>query len=294
MKLQLLPRRHRPMAARPGSWSLVLPIVIALAPAAALAEIPEKLALQIYAESGAEQQLADSAADFPKAISDAMRESEQPPPFTTEQIEGAARRAYDVSVTAKVVIEKLRTTLDKRDAKKVLAWLGSPLGKRITALEVAMGSADAEAAMESYMESLDQHPPAEERMALVHRLDDALRVSEGAVKVYTNMSVAIAVGVLDASPYVNEDAVRRLKESIAEKNPQIAESVRQQVLATLLYSYREVGDADLERYIEFGQSPSGKRYQDAMIEGIDRALTLAGVRFGRELSGLTPLEKSNT
>jgi hypothetical protein len=267
-------------------------VLCALAPAGARAEISEKLAQQIYAESGAERQLADSAADFPKAISDAMQGSEKPLPFAPEQIEAAARRAYDVSITARVVIDKLRTTLTGQDAKNVRAWLGSPLGRRITALEVAMGSPDADAAMQAYAESLHEHPPAEERMTLVHRLDEALRVTEGAVKVYTNMSVAIAVGVLDASPYTDEDAVRKLKESIEEKNPEIAESVRQQVLLTLLYSYREVSDADLQRYIAFGQSPSGKRYQDAMIEGIDRALTVAGVRFGRELSNLTPLEKS--
>lgn len=259
-----------------------------LAPTLAGAGIDESLAREIYVQSGAKQQLEDAGAQFPLTIREAAEQSKRKLPFSADELEHAARRAYDVATTEKVVIAELQSRLEDADAQEVLQWLRGKIGKRLTALEIEVGRPEVQAQMAKYAQTLSSNPPPEERLELIQALDQALRVTDSATRMMMNMSLAIGIGVLDTAPYVDEQAVTKMRESIEAERPSMAETVGPAMFVMLLYAYRDVSDADLNRYIEFAVSPAGDRYQRAMTDGLDRALTVSGLRLGQELSNLVP------
>lgn len=256
------------------------------APMLAAAGIDESLAREIYVQSGAKQQLADAGAQFPVTIREAAEQSDRQLPFSHDELEDAARRAYDVAATEKVVIAELQSQLEAADAQEVLRWLRGTTGKRFTALEIDVGRPEVQAQMAKYAQTLSRNPPPEERLELIQSLDRALRVTDGASRMMMNMNLGIGIGMLDTAPYVDEQAVRKMRESIEAERPRMVETVGPAMFVMLLYAYRDVSDTDLNRYIEFAVSPAGDRYQRAMTDGLDRALTVSGMRLGQELSSL--------
>jgi hypothetical protein len=258
------------------------------AAAPAMAEIDEDLARQLFVESGAQQQLVDVGAQWPDTIRDALANQEQPVPFSPEDIESAARRAYDVALTEEVVIGEIRTQLDAKAAKDVLTWLRGRTGRRFTQLEVESSRQSAQAEIDKYAETLSAHPPPEKRLELIHSLDTALRITESATEMMMNMSIAIGIGMLEGKPFIDEDDIADMRDKVEEERPKMAARVGPAMFVMLLYSYRNVSDRDLERYIEFASSPAAARFQRAISEGLDRALTKSGMRLGQELSKLVP------
>jgi hypothetical protein len=262
-------------------------LLASLAPATARAAIDETVARQIYVESGARQQLADVGAQFPQEIRSSAEQSERTLPFTADEMEEAARGAYSTEATEKLVIAELQSQLQPADADEVLRWLRGDVGRRFTALEIEAGRAEAQAKMQAYAQSLMNNPPPESRQAIFESLQDALHTTEGATQLLMNMNLAIGIGFLDGGPEIDEAAIRKLRDTLETDRARMTTEVGPLMLVVLMYSYRDVPDADLQRYIDFARSPAGDRYHRAMIDGMDRALSAAGVRLGQELSRLS-------
>ncbi|OGL02427.1 MAG: hypothetical protein A3E31_10405 [Candidatus Rokubacteria bacterium RIFCSPHIGHO2_12_FULL_73_22] len=156
----------------------------------------------------------------------------------------------------------------RSDAAKLaaaLAWYRSPVGRRITELEVAFSrSSGTEREIERYVGRLQQSPPARERLALVQRLDAAGRATETSLDV----SIAIIRSLASAvDPYL--PAERRLSRSqlesrIRQVRAQVFEQVRRLSFVMMLFIYRDVSDADLARYVAFAESEPGQWYVSAV------------------------------
>lgn len=174
-----------------------------------------------------------------------------------------------------------RITADQ--VKEIIDWLESPLGARLTKLENVAASPDYQQQLEAYVATLRENRPASGRIELLRDLDRAARITESGIEVVLHMQLALVVAMVETLPEQQRPSVSELLQSLESERSSIEQMLKQVSLSSLLFTYRDVGDADLRRYIRFLDSQTGRVYQSSVMEGLDKALIQAVLRWGNDV-----------
>ena len=174
--------------------------------------------------------------------------------------------------------------LTAADAKFVLDWLDSPLGRKCTALESAAAAPDALDAMQTYAQKLQQSPPSKARTALLDELATAVKAVDNAVEIVMNTQLAVAAGMMAAMPAEQQKPLGVIHDQLEQLRPQITAAVQSQTALAFLYTYQALSEDEIRRYLTFARSSEGKRYHAAAAEGIEQALTAGSLKLGGMIS----------
>jgi hypothetical protein len=190
-----------------------------------------------------------------------------------------AGRPFQRSPLVATVVTVSARALDDKRTPELLAWLNSPLPRRILRLELDSLAKVREGGAEPRDFSLSQLPV--ERITLLHRLDDSAGITRlgGEVDQALRDAVYDVVSPLLSASERNREADRRDRE---RRYPQSNEQYRFEMVTWMLRTYQNVPDTDLEKYVRFYESPLG-----AWFTGIYRASVLEAIheaaRQGPEL-----------
>ena len=186
--------------------------------------------------------------------------------------------------------QSLARHLDQERTRLLLAWLRSPLSQRIVALESASSSPDRQNELAAFINQLPSTPPTAARLALIHRLERAGEVTDSSA---TMMAAAVAALRRTVTPFVSPGVMAKDGADGQQAGPAIDEGYRLRIMTSLLFTYRDLGDADLGRYVSVLESPTGRWFTQvsrsaflASLETPDqrerpRADTTAGQRRAR-------------
>lgn len=144
-----------------------------------------------------------------------------------------------------VMHHTLARSLEAERARALLAWLRTPLSQRIVSFESAWPTPERQIELTSFVNDLTATPPSPARLALVHRLERAKEVGHGSALVLA------AAGT----------ALERSLTSGQTSPPVVAtmdESTRFRTMTSLLFTYRELSDTELARYVTFLETPTGR------------------------------------
>jgi Uncharacterized protein conserved in bacteria (DUF2059) len=249
-------------------WSAV-----ALAAPATPAAIDELLH-----KSGLWEQLAAIGPQLQQGINDSAVQEKMP----DDQSLAAMRRAFGVAYGP----ERLRAAMARALAKEItaedtaaaLAWLATDLGKRVTRLEEDA----SKAAVPDRAAEIAAALPAERR-ELYLRMARATHTGEVGATIMINVTYGLVRGARLASPGTPMQDPEQLLGAMQATRAKLVAMVEEQSLGTSAVAYGTLSDADLLRYIEFAESPVGRRYHAATSLALDRALTDAAVEAGRLL-----------
>jgi hypothetical protein len=171
----------------------------------------------------------------------------------------AVAEAFEPHELRRAAARHLARRLDRSRGEAALAWLRSPLARRLLEMENAAAGADAAEARSKFVDALPVAPPPPARLALMHRLDRALELSASALELIEAMedTVTRATG-----PLIGRRPGRRDHAHRAWRD----ERARMQAMASALFTYRTLPDAELARYVAFAESPTG-RWLAAMQRG---------------------------
>jgi hypothetical protein len=171
---------------------------------------------------------------------------------------------------------------DGRKLAEALEWYGSPLGKRITGLELAALVGGAHAS------ELENIRPTSRRLELLQRLD----VGGGASETTVDVTLVIVRNMVRAFQPVLPTAVRlsrdQLEDNIAQVRSRMLDQIRQACLVTMLFAYRELSDEELDRYVQFVDSESGQWYMSLMNSALLTAVDRAAEATAAELETAVP------
>jgi hypothetical protein len=202
-------------------------------------------------------------------------------------------QAFNANQIERLVTAKVSKELPKATAGKIVAWLHSDLGRKITALE-ERGWASSVKQIEPVMaqlEKLDLDKPEKDapqmvRLKLIRRLDHSTNATETLV----DLSEASAFGaatVLDASRPIDQRlGVDRVRVQIDQDRPNLRIRSQRITAATFLVTYQTLSDAELERYAEFLESDPGRDYLATAHDALKDALYEASETMNRSLSAL--------
>ena len=266
------------------SAGVCLALILVLAVAARAEDGGPELAREVYARSGLPGQIEHQAGSLRAEYDAAMAAVplQQPvPPLLRDNLDRLLARAFDPATFAEVIVAELNAALDAGDMQALLRWLDSDTGRLFTRLEERAATPEGQAAMDAFTDRLGVEPLAEGRVELLERLDELTGATEAAIDMTLNTLIGVAIASAAVSLQGSPHELDRIIAYIELSRSQVAAEVAPAMLIGMLYTYRDVSDAELEAYLGFASSGAGHRYRLALqIEApglpADQASHLAG------------------
>jgi hypothetical protein len=201
------------------------------------------------------------------------------PPEFRDQLKKSALEALSVSRLLPVYERSFSTGMDNVTLTAVSDWYKTALGAKIIHIETGEnGPPD---------ENFLKRPVSPGRSTLIEELDRQTQNTERAVAAITSLSRALITGMLQNSwlPQQTRDAfLSGYEQAFASAmTPRIAASIR----TSNLFVYRSLSDEELDEYIAFLSTPSGRKYTRVTWEAMQAAMKKggadAGIAFGQIL-----------
>lgn len=182
---------------------------------------------------------------------------------------------------ARIRIEFERN-LDSSKLARALAWYDSPLGKRITGLELAASNGPDAVA------DLEKNLPSPRRLLFVERLDTGGGASETTVDVTMAIVRSLTRAFQPALPAVARLSPGQLDDQFARARNRTLEKIRDACLVNMLVAYRSLSDHELEQHVQFVESEAGQWYVSLMNGALLTAVDVAAEATAAELVTAVP------
>ena len=205
-------------------------------------------------------------------------------------LERIVARTFDQEVILRGVREEFARGLDRAKLESKLAWLRSPLGHRIAALEMATAEPDHERRMAAWALTLKASPPGERRLELIERLDWVAGASVVSVDVAAALSSSVARAIALHTPPDRRTSRRQIESQAEEMRASAAGPMRKAAALSMLYTYRALGDDELERYVEFESTEAGRWYNALLRRALLASLTRAFDETAQAMFAAVPPE----
>jgi len=160
-----------------------------------------------------------------------------------------------------------------QNIRLVVQWYQSVLGKKILRLENEANEPSTRLAMERFTRKLRESPPSKLRMRLVKRIEHAANITEAAKTLFLEY-------VRLVHPFNKRVDTKEHYKNLKVLKGNIAKHIRKVVLRRMLFSYREIKNKDLEKYVKFLGSPAGQWFSQAKLNGLNKGIKKASYNAG--------------
>lgn len=238
---------------------------------------------QLIEKSGIDRAIKELPAAFLASVEQLKQQMTVEDTFV-EAWNAAIPVAYNSDKILKTITDGLNNVFSEEEQRQLLTHYDSPLGKRIVQLEVAANNAEAQAKIMDYANKIKENPGNHaERLPLYEALDEASRSTDTFVTIALNTALAMQIGMLSqgTSP---APAIEDVKAELEKQRGLLAGQLRELVTVAFAYTYRDLSTADLQTYIEFANSPAGKKFFLVFSKLFAGALTQAADVLGEELA----------
>jgi len=261
---------------------LLLGIAATLALPQAPAQGDEALALarQLVLRSGMATQLYAIPIQFEHS---AAQHRGRVPAQAITLVTRAGKEAFQPAKLHEEVVRSVAAKMSQAGMRDALEWLESAPGGRITAVEEAAATSVSQATMTRYLDGLRTQPPSQQRVKLIGDVMSVANVVESSAGALEAITLGIAVGFDAMQPLEQQAGADVLQLRLRKSNlrAELLANLDAALPALMLYTYREVSDADLSAYVEFMQTPAGAEYTRVGLGAIEEALVRGSFRMGQ-------------
>lgn len=205
------------------------------------------------------------------------------------QSDAAAQNQMHAALTAalsevqgnSLALSYLTNDADASAMQKILAFLESPLGKRIIDAENVMNSPEGQAQLQQFAAQLAKNPPPAARAKLLNGLRDALQLEQLMIGMTRDIYFSTIEIAREIKPEQAQGMEQIFQSQWAQMESMLSAQMMQMATASVYYTYRDLSDQDLVDYTAFMQSADGKAYLNMGMDITHRyvsALTSAFIR----------------
>ena len=213
--------------------------------------------------------------------------------FLRGRLSGQDRVTIDRIVSERFAAEALyarirlefERDLDAAKLARVLAWFDSPLGRRITGLQLAALVSDDGL---DAVADLDNDRPSPRRLGLIERLDTGGSASETTVDVTMAIVRSLARAFQPVMPAVARLSRGQLEEEFVRARNRTLEQIRYAYLVSMLSAYRSLSEQELDQYVQFVESEAGQWYMSVTNSTLLTAVDVAAEATAAELVTAVP------
>lgn len=240
---------------------------------------------ELYVKSGMKDQLAQMAPAMDMGFQQvAQTKGKDIDQKMMSSIRTAMMDAYAPQNLEKDALGHISKNLKKKDINKVMGWLESDLGKKITQLEKDASTPQAQQQLMAYAQSLQKTQPSEQRIGQVVLLMNATKAAESATEIALGTQKAVMSAMFSSMPQAEAGMTQMIIGQLEAQRPKLLESMQNQVLVTFLFTYRSLTDKELGQYVGFASTKSGRKYHKVMMEALTLALSNAGTQLGKNMA----------
>lgn len=245
---------------------------------------------EILVKSGANEQLAHIAQtaqmSYEKAADERDESLKQQPQALRERIKKLIGEAFAPSKLKEAIGKELEAKLSQAELLAIVKWLDTPLIKKCTQLEITAATPEASEEIDAYTIQLKRIPASAGRMKLARRFDSVQHATKSTATVILGMQLASISALVAMLPPEKQVPFAELVQVAEKQRPALEVSMRPLVTAQILYTYRSLSNAELNRYVrEIGTGP-GKRFYDVSQTAYEKALIEASARSSRSIVDL--------
>jgi hypothetical protein len=206
----------------------------------------------------------------------------------TAALEQILARHFDADRLYAQVRAEFTRRADTRKLADVAEWLRSPLGQKITALEVAATLETDAARRASAFTPGGRGGPSPVRVALVERIDWTAGITDGSLESMLAVARAMALAMNRARPPDERQTSAQIERQIQELRGQTRARLAQSTVALMLYEYRSLDDDELQQYADFLGSDAGRWYTSTMSKAMNRTVAVAAQRTATDVIRAIP------
>lgn len=249
-----------------------------------------KSANELYTKSGLEKQMRDIGpallAGYLNNYSKSRRHTARDKKIYRD-IGQVIENSFDTQAMKEIVVNGLVNNIAESDMKLILAWLGSPVGNKITKMEERASSKEGMAGMQDYIRNIKKYPPPAERIRLIKDLNSSMNIVKTTVDMALVAQFALSTTTKKIKKKLSCDDIRKQYAEFIKKNrSRVEPMIAHQVYGSLLYTYQALPNGDLEKYVAFAKSASGIKYNNITSSYMLRAIVGSSLKFAQEASRL--------
>lgn len=258
-------------------WASMLAMLV-FAGVASAKGVSEDSLNKLLTLSGIEKQVKELPEAMKAGVEQAKARAAQQPgsklsPQDFDEIEAALGNAFQPDALLKSTADGIRKKVSEADAKQLIAWYESDLGKKITQAETDAASTESQQDMVAHAQELMADKPrvafARKLAKMLHATDDAVKFREdGALAMYAAMSAKM-------NPGQTVD-LKTFKARLEGALNQARTNIDTVVTLGYVYAYRNLDMASLKKYGKFQERPATRRFNDGartgLMAGLDQAI----------------------
>ena len=227
----------------------------------------------------------DQLAQVPALLQNQMeQEKGEIDPELHAQLTGILVDSYQGEVLYAHVLRHFETYAEPARLEEALAWLHSPLSKKMTQFEVVSSTLEGQQQLLQFAAGLASNPPSEARVGLVLRLDEAIQASDLSIDMLALVTRAMVEGTQPLLPPEKKISKEDLEMQLEYMKPALKPTMKSTVLVSFLCTYRAASDEELNQYAGYWESESGQWLNRITSEAWLEAMSAAGREAGERIA----------
>ncbi len=208
-------------------------------------------------------------------------------PEQFEQFKTIMTSGMNAKNAQKFLSEYLEKYSNEDSMKQVTELYRDPFMQEFNRIEKEAATKEKQKEMIPYFQTLKETPPNQNRVQQLVSLNKEMRTSEILVKMLQHMTVSMIKGVNYTQPkdkQIDDKEILAKMDSIL--TPDFAVQMSNQLVAYMLFTYKDVKDDNMNHYLEVWNSPVGKYCMKVSVDAFDYSFSQMGEIIGSSFSVL--------
>lgn len=178
------------------------------------------------------------------------------------------------------------------EAKALLNWYNSALGKEIVAAEKSAGTPQA---IESIQQQAQQLFSDQMRVAFAQKMDETLGLTNMMLDMQVGTAVAIAQGMTSLTqPQLAQDSAA-MRQHVAQSMEPMRDNMKTMITVMMVYAYKDIGEDKLKAYGDFLSTPACQKFAKVLLQGTRIAMETESQRWATSIAQqVSAMTKNNS
>ncbi len=227
---------------------------------------------RLMALSGLNKQVAEFPGMVQAGVEQARQQGLEIPDAEFDEVVRSIEGAFQPSEILSTIGMEVKNSISESEAEHLISWYESDLGKKITKAEE---DASTPAAFKEMIAEAQSLLADQQRVGIANKLDGLLNATDMTMQIQEDTGVAVFTAISKVMDPEKPVPVEAFKSQMSAQEQQIKANIKQLVIVSFVYSYKDIDIDALEKYIAFNERTNTRKFNDSVIKGMKYALNKA-------------------
>jgi hypothetical protein len=228
--------------------------------------------------------LREQMAEIPGMILTGVEQASSQGTEIPEAMLARLYRSIDESFAPEEVLlfvkQELKKSISEEQVAGLMQWYESETGKRIVKAEIDASSPAAYMEMNRIGKSLFEN---EQRVIMAQTIANQAKSTDLVMDLQLNTAIAVYAAVSMALMPGEKVDIEAFRQQMTSQDELMRDNIEQFVILTLLYSYKDIDPASMEKYLQFLGKEDTVQFNDSVNVGLSQGLNIAITKMAQSL-----------